>query len=172
MCFASSTSSSSSKSVKVPAKLTLESISYLDVDIKTGSTNPNDTSMTPNGDAKVNGVNMTGTAGNTDLAIESIIIENNNEAGKIQLVQLEAKGVEDWNIVSYFTDFASMNINSKNFGILADGEHDMLSPYEMKDKYVTPGNKAKITLVGKTGISSESYVGKNIGELILTIGIA
>jgi len=113
-------------------------------------------------------VNMTGTAGSTDLTVDSLTVENTGDIGVLTIDSIALTGESEWSVVTDDTDFTKVAKDSKQFSLTADGTHDMVAAYTSAGE-VNPGESDVTTFTGKTGIVSAQISNTQVGNLVTTV---
>ena len=112
-------------------------------------------------------IDMTGEANSTDLECTDLTLTNNVATGHINY-DLELKGEGEWSHVrTKDISFKDLTVNTKLFGLVADGEHDMADIYEHVHD-TGPGKSNTTTFTGQVGTQT-SPVNKQVGKVIATV---
>lgn len=113
-------------------------------------------------------VNMTADS-TGELTVDPIVIENTGELD-ILVGSVQIAGLNGWTLIPDTTDFAKLPADSKQFSLVADGSHDMISAY-MVDETLKPGHTYITMLTGKTGIVTTAVADEKAADFIITVSI-
>ena len=116
-------------------------------------------------------INMVGTANSNDLTVDSLDVTNNSNVGVLNIDSISATAVEGWTLVSDTTDFAKMDVDAKQFSLVADGSHDMTSAYTEAGT-VDPQAKDTTTFAGKSGAVTTAIDDTKVADVVVTLSLA
>lgn len=112
-------------------------------------------------------VDMTSDANSTVLECSDVVLTNNVATGHIKY-SLALTSYGDWTAIKYNdSPFKDYSVGTKCYGLLADGTHDMKTPYE-EIADVGPGGSHTTTFEG--GVATQiTAVNTQVGNIIATV---
>lgn len=113
-------------------------------------------------------IDMIGSANSTDLTVEPMEVTNLSQVGVLNIDSIEVEAEGAWEVLAMSTDFAKLAADSNKFGLMADGNHDMLAAYTAAGT-VDPGATDTTTFTGKTGMVKTSVSDQKVAGMIVTV---